>query len=87
MKELKQLIEDHHALDKKIEELTNKIHIKLPDSTEIEKKKQDISIDMGKLVQLQEKNVSLFNDVSNKSKNDPGALAELKSLISRSKNV
>lgn len=87
MKELKQLIEDDHSLDKKIEELINKIHNKFPDSSEIEKKKQDISIDIDKLTQLQEKNVLLFNDVSNKSKNDPGALAELKSLVSRMKNV
>lgn len=87
MKELKQLIEDHHTLDKKIEELTNKIHNKFPDSTEIEKKKQDISIDMGKLAQLQEKNVLLFNDVSNKCKNDPNTLSELKSLVSRTKNA
>ncbi len=87
MKELKQLIEDNHSLDKKIEELINKIHNKFPDSNEIEKKKQDISIDIDKLTQLQEKNVLLFNDVSNKCKNDSNTLSELKSVVSRMKNV
>lgn len=88
MKELKQLIEDNHSLDKKIDELNDKIHIKFIDSTDIDKKKQDILIDIDKLTQLQEKIVLLFNDVSNKSsKNDPDTLSELKCLVSRTKNV
>jgi hypothetical protein len=87
MKELKQLIEDHHSIDIKIEELNNKIHIKFPDSTEIEMKKQDILADIDKLTRLQEKSVLLFNDASNKSKNDPDILSELKYQVSRTKNV
>jgi hypothetical protein len=85
--ELKQLIEDNHSLDKKIDELNDKIHIKLIDSTEIEKKRKDISIDIDKLTRLQEKSILLFNDVSNKSKNDPDALAKLNGVCSRIKNV
>ncbi len=87
MKETKTLIEDNQSLDKKVEELTNRIRIKSPDFIEIEKIKQDISADAGKLTQLQEKNTRLFNDILNKSKNDPDILTELKSLVSRKKNV
>ncbi len=89
MKELKQVIEDNHHLDNKIEELNSKIHIRFIDDNdnEIEKKKQDILIDIDKLTRLQEKSILLFNDVSNKSKNDPTTLAELKYLVSRMKNV
>jgi len=87
--ELKRLIEDNIFLDKKIGELNSKIHIKFIDTndTEIEKKRQDISTDIDKLTQLQEKIVLLFDDVSNKSKNDPDTLSELKYLVSRTKNV
>ena len=87
--ELKRLIEDNIFLDKKIGELNSKIHIKFIDTndTEIEKKRQDISTDIDKLTQLQEKIVLLFDDVSNKSKNDPDTLSELKYLVSRMKNV
>ncbi len=87
--ELKRLIEDNIFLDKKIGELNSKIHIKFIDTndTEIEKKRQDISTDIDKLTQLHEKSVLLFNDVSNKSKNDPDILAELNGVCSRMKNV
>ncbi len=87
--ELKRLIEDNIFLDKKIDELNSKIHIKFIDTNdnEIEKKRQDILNDVDKLTQLQEKIVLLFDDVSNKRKNGHDTLSELKCLVSRTKNV
>lgn len=87
MVELSMLIEDNISLDKKIEELNDKIHTNFIDFTEIEKIKKDILIDIEKLTQLQEKIFLLFDDVSNKSKNDPDTLAKLKDMVSRTQNV
>ncbi|WAM22557.1 MAG: hypothetical protein OI715_00250 (plasmid) [Candidatus Methanoperedens sp.] len=86
--ELKRVIEDNIFLDKKIDELKSKIHIKFIDTNnnEIEKKRQDILIDVDKLTKLQEKIAWLFDDVSNKSKNHD-ALVKLNGVCSRIKNV